>query len=90
MYLTIHDKYSSTGFKERKNGFNITNLLPQKLSGTVVVKELLALADELVFLILNLQIFFLSVFFNPFYLFGLLPPKATVRSFEELAVQKLP
>ena len=70
MYLRIHDKYSSTSFKERKNGFNITNLLPQKLSGTVVVKESLALADELgstpgeaaSLLILNLYIFFCLVF----------------------------
>ena len=65
MYLRINDKYSSTSFKERKNSFNITNLLPQKLSGTVMVKELLAFADELgttpgeaaSFLILNLYIF---------------------------------
>ena len=72
MYLRIYDKYSSTSFKERKNGFNITNLLPQKLSGTVVVKESLAhaLADELgltpgeaaSFLIINLYIFFCLVF----------------------------
>ena len=65
MYLRIHDKYSSTSFKERKNGFNIINLLPQKLSGTVMVMELLAFADELgttpseaaSFFILNLYIF---------------------------------
>ena len=45
MQFRVHDKYSSTSFKHQKNGFNLTNLLPQKLSGTVVVKELRARAD---------------------------------------------
>ena len=89
MQFRVHDKYSSTSFKHQKNGFNLTNLLPQKLSGTVVVKELRARADELgstsgeaaSFLILNLYIFLFCLDLLLFFLILFIPLVCFPRGF---------